>query len=434
MSAIKEGAVPLPPADLAALVRRFWQSDPEGLVMSDSPVVTTFGELPATHRPVEVYVVVPHLQAPRFLVPAGNRQAVTAALAHDVVRPAGRPRLAGRAAAAGWWTGAAEPMLRTRLTVGVDRRVPERMLREWLLLRRLSSRLRHEVAAVLPVPPASAVSRPVAQLIDRSGVAQGHLEVGWSPFTRRLVRNEGRVLWALRGRAGEVIAPRLRDAGSWQGADYIVTAPLPPVRRLRPPPEQMSRMLASLSGALGPEVVGAPRPVDLRGYLRSVEGRLAESSSAEPAASAALAGLAARIRRSGAPVPLGRWHGDWLPGNVGRGRSGPVAWGWAHSDGAVPVGFDLLHWHFHDRLDARGATLADAVAGVYAAAPLLGALGVPEPARDVVATTYLLEILTRATHAAAHGADWDPRLHPDVLRVVDDVAAAGAAPRVRLTG
>ncbi|QNN54043.1 hypothetical protein [Nocardioides mesophilus] len=426
------------PGDLAALVRRFWLTDPEGLVMHDSPVVTTFGELPPTHRPVEVYVVAPNLRAPRYLVPAGCRQAVAAAFAHDLASPSWRTRLAGRAVAAGWWSGAAEPVLRARLVVGVDRRVPERQLREWLLLRHLSSRLRHEVAAVLQVRPATPLTKPTARLIDRSGVSQGYLKVGWSPATKPLVRNEARVLWSLRGRAGDVIVPRLRDAGSWQGLDYVVTAPLPALRRMGRSPEAMSRLVGSVAASEarplgdprrpgpagarpdGPDQTGHRRAgADVAAYLRTLEGRLAGAAASQPAEVAALGALLARVRRSSPRPPLGRWHGDWVPSNVGQGRSGTVAWDWEHSQPAVPVGFDLLHWRFQLRLAERDATLADAAAEVYDAAPQLAELGVPEQERSAVATLYLLEILTRETFVAAQGGGWDPRLHQALSEVVE---------------
>jgi hypothetical protein len=107
---------------------------------------------------------------------------------------------------------------------------------------------------------------------------------------------------------------------------------------------------------------------------------------------------------------LGRWHGDWVPWNLGVTAAGPVAWDWEDSAPSAPLGFDLLHWHFQRTLAPAGATLEQAADAVRRAAPELSTLGVPAAAHRMVVSLYLIEILTRASHLAAQDCGWDAKI------------------------
>jgi hypothetical protein len=126
-------------------------------------------------------------------------------------------------------------------------------------------------------------------------------------------------------------------------------------------------------------------------------------------------------------LEFGRWHGDWTRWNVVEADGLPLAWDWEFSEPSVPVGFDLLHWHFQQSLARPQGSLDPAVRAVYGAAPSLATLGVHPARHRLVASLYLIEILTRACRLNAQGGGWNPRVYPDALEVAaaclrDDLA------------
>jgi hypothetical protein len=137
-----------------------------------------------------------------------------------------------------------------------------------------------------------------------------------------------------------------------------------------------------------------------------------------PDAAGVLRAALDRIVTAAAPgsmLEVGRWHGDWVSWNLARAATGRVAWDWEYSHRHVPLGFDLMHWHFQETLAGSDATLDSAVAASHAAVPGLAALGVAPEARATVADLYVVEILTRAAVLAARGCGWNPRLYPALL-------------------
>jgi hypothetical protein len=403
--AVVDDSAPLPvaAAELASLVEWLWLP-PE---RAHSPVVVTAGRLPHTHRPVEVYAIAPNLQSPRYLLPVGHRLAVAAALATHLASPSATVRAIGTAVAGAWWTGAGELVVRDRLTVGVDRRVPDDKLAEWLLLRRVAEDLGHrDLVAVLPVRGSMPNAKPTARLIDHTGTALGFLKVGWSDATRGLVANETRVLRTLAGRVGDLGVPLVLSSGRFGDLAYLVTSPLPAVRPLADAPMTTPARLQAIA-ATGS--VGEARLSDSQ-YLPALRGRLIAAAGAQPGAVTDLGACLSRLTAEPTVLRLGRWHGDWVPWNLGVTAAGPVAWDWEDSAPSAPLGFDLLHWHFERTLAPAGATLEQAADAVRRAAPELSTLGVPAAAHRMVVSLYLIEILTRASHLAAQDCGWDAKI------------------------
>jgi hypothetical protein len=114
-------------------------------------------------------------------------------------------------------------------------------------------------------------------------------------------------------------------------------------------------------------------------------------------------------------LTFGRWHGDWVTWNLGSAGARIAAWDWEHSADDVPVGFDVLHWHFQHTLPKSG--LEAAVAEVDRVAPDLVKVGVRREAGNLVASLYLLEMFKRSVRLSAGGGGWNPRLHPELLSV-----------------
>jgi hypothetical protein len=112
---------------------------------------------------------------------------------------------------------------------------------------------------------------------------------------------------------------------------------------------------------------------------------------------------------------FGRWHGDWVAWNLGSSGAKIAAWDWEHSAEGVPVGFDVLHWHFQHVLPDSG--LEAAVSAVDRVAPALVKVGVRREAGQSVASLYLLEMFLRSVRLSVGGGGWNPRLHPAMLTV-----------------
>jgi hypothetical protein len=412
------GAATLP-GNLASLVERLWVDERD----ADWPVIVSTGPLPSSHVAVETYVVWPSLRRPRFLLPVGAPAAVAAAFTRFLTTPSTRARVVGMGLAAGCRAGLTERLFTDRLVVGIDRRVQARDRAEWLLAQRLAEDLdTPDLVAVHPVRRAVPAAKPTLRLFDRRGLPKGYAKVGWSAPTRAMVRAETSALHDLDGGVGIVRAPRALAAGEWQDHSYLVAAPLPPgLQRWHRPPEQMPeamRRIAATGDAASGTLADSP-------YLRKVRDRIQASANAEPEAAAALSAWLERLHAHHARLEYGRWHGDWVSWNLGGTDGEAYSWDWEYSDRCVPVGFDLLHWHFQHRLAETDGTVVNATQTLDEVTSRLSVLRVPAENQRLVASLYLLEMLTRALVLAAHGHGWNPKLYPAMLAVVGDRAQSG---------
>ena len=137
---------------------------------------------------------------------------------------------------------------------------------------------------------------------------------------------------------------------------------------------------------------------------------MTRSGTAVPRAGRELAdaavALATRMAAVDAAVelPLGPFHGDWVPWNLG--WDGDTVWAWDLEYGSVegPVGLDALRGVFLVEQLARGGSLRDAVAAMRSAAPrLLPRLGARPEHAEVLVRVHLLELVTSALAVVAAG-------------------------------
>ncbi|HWL99377.1 MAG TPA: hypothetical protein VNP20_18695 [Nocardioidaceae bacterium] len=403
--------------DLGRLTRRVWPDGP------DSPVLVSRSPLPETHVTLESYAVVPSAQRPRYLVPLRSPRSVLAAasrLPHSSLVRRGA-RLTAAVGTVAWSHVGSD-----RLYVGIARSVPPERWPEHLLLRRIAaeldlsdpSDLSHpgdpsDIVALLPVRRVMPTTKPILRLFDRRGRSLGFAKVGWSTATRRVVGNEVEVLLGLRGRLQHLQVPSVLGSGELGGNTYLVTTPAPsPMRVWSRPPQACAWLLTDVarSGGLTVETLSASR---FRARI------LAELDAAQAGAPTLVDLLRTWLLSAPGTVDLefGRWHGDWTRWNVVEADGAALAWDWEFSEPSVPVGFDLMHWHFQQSLAHPQGSLDAAVHSVYAAAPVLAAVGVHPARRRLVASLYLIEILTRACRLNAQGGGWNPRVYPDALEV-----------------
>lgn len=395
--------------NLRALVDRVWRPATDGA----SPVTVTTGPPPRDHVAVETYAIVPHPARARFLLPLDTRRAAVASVWKYHSMKGLRTQAAAVTLAATLQVGAFGRLFPHRLVVSVDRRLPVDEYAEWLVLRHLARELDiPPLLAGIAVRRTNPNAKPTLQLFDASGEPRAYAKLGWSEATREMIRTESDALVELDGRLKTLITPRLLAKGSWGDITYSVASPLP---------EELRRWTREPTAA--PEVnleVARSTAVTESTVLASAHHRrlrrdLDSTASVAPEATRVLGEWLHRLERHGTPLAFGRWHGDWVPWNLGQLRSRPAAWDWEHSAADVPIGFDLLHWHFQQKLST--SDLPAAVATTDKASHQLAVLGVPPASHALVVSLYLLEMFVRNTKLSVGGGGWNPKIHPAMLAV-----------------
>lgn len=413
---------------LKALVRQVWgrTGSSAGRADPDWPVRVTCGPAPGQgHRRVESYIVVPDLARARLLVPVGSGPAAVGFLRQNGSLRHRRIRWSREAMAAAFRTGAASHVFRDRLDVWVDERVPGADLWRYLVLRHLEAelgvpRLYMGIGVRAPDPN----YKPSLQLFGDSGAGIGYAKVGWNDSTQELVANETATLRSLAAVPPDQISvPSALHAGEWAGRRLLVASPLPAALKqyrdlVRPPGPDVLRDIAGRDRRRG--------PLRTSSYWARTNAALdvVSSDPAHTSLGGVLRRCAAELeRRFGAEeFELGRWHGDWVPWNVGVDGRTVHVWDWEHSAADVPVGFDLAHWHFQVSFVLGTASLEVTAAKVRAACsrgwPALGVT--PEQGRRV-ATLYLLEAVLRGYRLMRGGGGWHPRMYPAALDLLQDL-------------
>ena len=122
----------------------------------------------------------------------------------------------------------------------------------------------------------------------------------------------------------------------------------------------------------------------------------------------------------GSEVVFGTWHGDWVPWNMKRTRTGLVVLDWERSDGWAPVGVDAVHFDFQTRLWVRGEDPRSALSRTLRDVPAyLDALGVPDRSSGMVVGLTMLETALRQEEGAAAGVPLPRRLYDALPEIID---------------
>ena len=364
----------------------------------------------------EAYLVLPGADRPRFLLPASSRRAAAAMLAgYNRLRPP-RTRAARAAAALAARAGMLPLLSGDRVTV----RSTTGSLVEHLRV----ALNRGELVVASGIRRRGLLTKPVLQLFDPTGEPVGYAKIGWNDATRAAVSNEARALSAVaatRPRAFRV--PRVIHHGAWRDLLVTVIEPLPSdVRGHRPadrlPATAVLGEVARADGSDRTRVAGSS-------WLSGLQDRLA--AGGEDAST-----LAERIEgeHGATEVELGRWHGDLTPWNMAWAGTVPYLIDWEHSASGVPVGLDVLHFHFQVAFVLERRELAEAHrVAVAKAPPALRDLGLTEEATDALRLAHLAELLIRTTDAARSGAAPSPRLLEPLRTLIREVAGGVGARR-----
>ena len=338
------------------------------------------------------YLVLPNAEAPRRLVPLGSRRAAAAAVWHGGGDTSLRTRTTTVLLSGALATGLAQRGLRDRWVVdGAAAGVSAAGSIEDYLAQVLS----RPVLLSLRLGPPRANLKPVIEVLDRSGASLAYAKVGINPLTNELVTGEHEVLQLLaRHPMRHVVSPAARHLGHWGGCAVLVLSSLPlRTARRTPAPALVTQAMVEVAGVGGTRelaVADAPFAARLQGRL---DGRATTWDSDAQRVLHDLVGAA-----SAQTCTLGRWHGDWHPGNMSSAGDGRLLlWDWERSCDGVPVGWDALHLQLQGTLQ-RHTPFPQAVSALRTAAPtLLAPFGVSAGAADGVVRLYLAELLSRYT-------------------------------------
>ncbi len=399
------------PDDLGWLAGLLWDDD--GPLRARLP-----GDGDDSGRLVERFAVVPRAERPRFLVPLSSPRAAAASVRRYSRMRRPTTQVAREALALGLRTGLAPLVFRDRLEIR-SRPGPTDAESVIGLLREIFRR--DDVVAAIGVGQPGPNRKPTMQIFTPHGQPLGYVKMGWSEFTKRIVRNEADMLerWGTNPpRTFRV--PRLLYRGPFRKLELSVTAPLPgAARRPRPydrrPPAEANREVASLGGVTTTPLADGP-------ILPTLRGRLERTAFVPdlPHRDGVTDALDRLESDHGATVmAFGTWHGDWVPWNMAWVGDTLHVFDWEHGRSGVPVGFDVVDFGFRVGQNLHSQDVATAIAEAESgAAGPLAELGVPPEQVRLVANLYLAELATRALEASADGAGVSPVLYPDIFDVL----------------
>jgi hypothetical protein len=398
------------------------------------PLHVGFGPVPGGHRVVEAWRAVPGPHDPRYLVPLDRPAARRVLVSHLRLREP-RVRLQRRAVAAAVTPLSAWYRDRAVLRVSVPGDVADDVVDDLFVTRHLVRLVPGARGTALSLRGGHARAKPVVQLVDGVGAVVAFAKVAADPATAARVRREADLLRRFGdalGTGSSLRLPRLLRAGDAGTFTYSIAEPLPQaVRGGRE--DDLERALPALvalrdaAGVRTAPLAAASLWIETLTALDDAGAEVARAGTAVPQAGRELAdaavGLATRMRAADAAteLPLGPFHGDWVPWNLG--WDGDTVWAWDLEYGSVegPVGLDALRGVFLVEQLARGRTLRDALAAMRTAAPrLLPRLGARPEHADVLVRVHLLELVTSALAVVAAGRGIPVGLDgaPDVLRQV----------------
>lgn len=378
-----------------------------------SPVVgwAAEGELPAGFRLAEQFAVLPSWAGRSYMVSlAGRRGAASALTSYNGLRLM-RRRPARQLFGLGLRTGLAQPLLNTKVDVGVAvgataDEVAGAMISEYL------GQLFGRPAVIAFGGGSGPYRKPVLQVFGPDGTPLGYVKIGWNDWTRAAVRREAAALTACAARPMRLGTPVLLRHAAWHGLELMVTSPLPRGVRMtwRLPDAGLLREITDLSPRSAGNLAAAPWWSGLRARIRD--------GVADPAVRARLVALADSLESSygGTALEFGTWHGDLVPWNFARHAGRLYAWDWEDSAPDAPVGFDALHYFFQVAFVAKQRPLDDSAdIARRSASQALAALGVPAGAHHLLAVLHLLELTVRHEEARSSAGHGDDRFFPGVL-------------------
>jgi hypothetical protein len=380
------------------------------------------GCLPDGYARADQLVRLPSAPGRSFLVSLASRRGTSSALTSYNALRSGRRKIARQVLGSALHTGMAQPVLRSRVDIGIrvgtsaDQRADDL----------LDDQVRALCASSLPATRlVTAISggqgpyrKPVLHVFSQTGKPLGFIKVGWNTWTKEGVRQEKAALNAHGALPRGFGVPNLLTLSDWHGLNLLVTAPLP---------ERVTRIGASAGmpdASVLREINGlsevAARPLAESVWWLKVRARIRDV--VDRAARQALTQAAEQINTAygRATLDFGFCHGDFTPWNLGQASGRLYVWDWESSVPDAPVGFDAVHYLFQVGFVGRQLPLEQAaVAAARSAPPVLLELGVPARYCGLVTVLHLVELFLRHEAARASAGAPDERFYPSIGKVLE---------------
>jgi len=312
------------------------------------------------------------------------------------------------------------PITSQQLTIFVRRDVSDVDLpavspTHWLSQRLGTDRL----VAALAVPALAPNAKPTLQLFSEKGDPAGYAKFSWNESTREQVRAEAAAVIRVAPKLSTIDVPACLWSGQWGGFDVIVTAPMPTDATAwagsRAPSLEIVEDVARTSRMNTARLPDSAIVQRIAAMVQDGGARL------DPALRHALHRAVETVGERWPHLELreGTWHGDWVPWNMATASGRTVVWDWEHSREGVPVGLDLLHWHFQHGFIAEKVSLEESLRRMRSGGTKgVGQLQGSSEAAEACADLYSLEICARYLAMQAAGSGWAPRFYPDALTVL----------------
>lgn len=380
-------------------------------------VVRRDGKSEPGYRLVARYFLLSSRSGSQFLVPAGSPPTMRACLlAYNRLRPR-RVRLV-RSVTGRALSGPMRALLpRERVDVFVRPDLFPEVRRTILIEGLLGQVLAAPAVFAAGLHPDHQNRKPVLQIFDQGGSPLGYAKIGWNEYTRSLVETEARTLRTLAGTACPgVRVPSLIWQGTWGDLSLALTAPLPlSVHSLGR--SDHSASLRRFAGCLAADPHSRTDAIGQSTYWKRLHISLAAAAASRGTVVSAYLRHLDGIRD--VTLRFGRWHGDWVPWNMGWAGEDLWVWDWEHSDPDAPLGFDIVHGEFQHAfvVQRRGVGAATQRAEALAA-PQLAAIGMSLREIRALVDLYLAEIFARHERAVTGGAGGSSRFYPEILAVL----------------
>lgn len=297
------------------------------------------------------YAAVPSLADPRALLVLDTSPAAwrTALEPHAQGAASGSARFVARLLRVASLFGLGAGLFRDRValvTTGRETESPlHRFLAETLDIEDFHANLR--------LAPGRPNSKPVVQVVSRSGEVLAFAKFGWESLTKRLIRSEANTLRTLSREVHDspIHVPDVLHSGEWNGLETLIVAPLKGMGRT---PWRSEDEVVDAEIALARIAPGGHARLSDSAFWERIRGDVSRLANLlEPAAAQVMVSATDWLEREwgDSDLWLGRSHGDWIPPNISIRRDGGFnVWDWERSEADVPLGVDTLQFILFDEM------------------------------------------------------------------------------------
>ncbi len=358
----------------------------------DPAVVVSRRNAPVTHVELERYTVFPSEGDPKLLITASSNRVRSAALRRVGSETGTAMKLVRRIGSELARAGLDQLATGDDVVLSVDAKSVAEAPgdRDALtLVEHLQTVLgRPGLHIAVTIGPMRPNRKPVLQIMDADGHLIAYAKVGWDVSTRAMVHREAHVLGELaEQRLRSVMTPSRLHIGEWRDLVVLVTEPLDHPDAGVPDAHLVAVGLSEIATHRGLRT----STLASSSWLASIRERA--TVVGDGTLTSLVDGIEAHLGL--VELEFGVSHGDWAPWNMARLGRRLGVWDWERASNDAPLGIDVVHHHFQQRLADLGSVGRALDACEEAVATDLERLGSDEDTVAHITTLYLVELALR---------------------------------------